>query len=446
MGGRMSASEHKPQGTEILGGDAGKPAMANLLRRGLVQNILALYGAHFGSYLLPLVTVPYLTRVLGPAQWGMVAIAQSFAGYMGIITDYGFELSATREVSQQRDFPEKLAELLASVNCAKALLAVVAVAAALLCKELIPALSGNSLLFWMAIFEALARAFSPSWYYVGRERMRQVAFAEILARTLATVGILLVVRSPDDGWKVPALYGLAWLGFSAVMLGWAYVGVPLRLPRPGPTLAMLRRGWGIFLTYLGSSSYTAGNAFILGLFAPPEIVAYFAGPERIVRTLVGLFAPIVRTLYPMLSQLVPSSPREARRIVRIAVCVMAAFGLALALLLFIPAGFWVRTLLGRQFAPATPVLMILAWMLPLVAVAVVLGQLWMLPKGMDYSLMGIIYAGAGVNVLLAVLLAPRYNHIGMACSVVATEFFVTSAIYLLLRLRHLDPLTEERRV
>jgi O-antigen/teichoic acid export membrane protein len=51
-----------------------------------------------------------------------------------------------------------------------------------------------------------------------------------------------------------------------------------------------------------------------------------------------------------------------------------------------------------------------------------------------------------VNVLLAVLLAPRYNHIGMACSVVATELFVTSAIYLLLRLRGLDPLTEERRV
>ncbi|MFX9912081.1 oligosaccharide flippase family protein, partial [Acinetobacter baumannii] len=78
-----------------------------LLRHGLVQNVLALYGVQIANYLFPLITVPYLARVLGPKGWGMVAFAQAFGQYLMLVVEYGFSLSATREVARSRDSLER---------------------------------------------------------------------------------------------------------------------------------------------------------------------------------------------------------------------------------------------------------------------------------------------------------------------------------------------------
>jgi PST family polysaccharide transporter len=70
------------------------------LDRGLARNVASLYGVQFANYLLPLITIPYLTRVLGVATWGLVAFAQAFGAYASIGIEYGFHLSATRAVAK----------------------------------------------------------------------------------------------------------------------------------------------------------------------------------------------------------------------------------------------------------------------------------------------------------------------------------------------------------
>src|SRR6202011_2877532 len=98
------------------------------------------------TYIIPLVTIPYLARVLGAAGWGRLAFAQAFGGYLVLVMGFGFGLSATREVARYRDNRESLAAILSGVVAAKAVLAVVSVGLALFVAEWISGFRHQSVL------------------------------------------------------------------------------------------------------------------------------------------------------------------------------------------------------------------------------------------------------------------------------------------------------------
>src|SRR5271170_3117675 len=93
-----------------------------LSRHPVAKNMLALYGIQFAGYVIPLATLPYLARVLRPERFGLLLFAQSFAMWASITFEYGFNLSATREVAQNRQNQNALASTAAGVLGAKLML------------------------------------------------------------------------------------------------------------------------------------------------------------------------------------------------------------------------------------------------------------------------------------------------------------------------------------
>ncbi len=199
-------------------------------------------------------------------------------------------------------------------------------------------------------------------------------------------------------------------------------------------------GWSLFLFRGSVSLYTTGNAFILGLFVSPLWVGYYAGAEKISKAFLGLLNPVSQALYPRLTHLVYHARARAVTLARIAIAAMGTGGTALGVLVFVSAPLLVRMILGPGYDQAVPVLRILALLPPLIALSTVYGVQWMLPLGMEGPFNKIILLAGGINVGLAVILAPSYLAVGMACAVVTAETFVTIAIYLLVRRRKLDPL------
>ena len=411
----------------------------------LVRNVAALYGVQFAGYLLPLVTIPYLTRVLGPATWGLVAFSQAFGAYASLAVEFGFDYSATREVAKSRDSKDTLSNLVAGVVGAKVLLAVCAVTLAIVAEKWIPLFRRHAIFFWAAIFWALAQSFSMFWYYQGFERMRFVAVLDVCGRALATAGIFILVRHPSDGWKVLGLQGAGALFSVIVATVYVYREVPLRLPSWTLIWETLQMGWNMFVFRGSLSLYSTGNIFILGLFAPAEAVGFYAGAEKISRAFMGLLAPVHQSLYPRFSHLVKNDRPTARRLARLTLLVMSAMGALSSLVVFLAAPRIVRIILGKGFAPTIPVLRIMAALIFLDAVSTMLGMLWMVPLGLDRSFSRIVLAAGILNLALALTLAPHFAQIGVACATVAAEVFGTSTLYVILQRQGLNPLASPRR-
>ncbi len=410
------------------------------LDRGLAHNVVALYGVQFAGYLLPLVTIPYLARVLGAATWGLVAFSQAFGAYASLVIEFGFGYSATREVAKCRGSRDALSGLVAGVLGAKVLLAAGAVALAIAAEQWIPLFHRHAVFFWAAMFGALAQAFSILWYYQGFERMRLVAVLDVSGRALGTAGIFILVRNPSDGWKVLALQGAGALVSVIVSTVLVFREVPLRLPSASLIWKTLRMGWSMFVFRSSLGLYSAGSTFILGLFAPAEAVGFYAGAEKIARAFMGLLAPVQQSLYPRFSHLVHQDPPTARRLARLSLLVMSAFGALSSLAVFLAAPWIVRIILGKGFTASVPVLRIMAALIFLDAFSTMLGMLWMVPLGLDRAFSRIVLAIGVLNIALALILAPRLAGAGVAAAVVAAEVFGACLISITLHRRGLNPL------
>ncbi len=180
----------------------------------------------------------------------------------------------------------------------------------------------------------------------------------------------------------------------------------------------------MFVMRSAESLYTLANAFMLGLFAGPAIVAYFAGPEKISRALAGLFNPLRDALYPRISKLVHSSPADAVRLARIGIILSSAGGFALGAIVYLFAPLLVHIVLGPHFEPAIPVLRLLAILPPVVALSQSIGMQWLLPLGREKLVTRTIVLAGILNVALMFVFVPTHAHIGMAWAVICSEAFV----------------------
>ena len=420
-----------------------RAALGRVFADPVAGNALALYLTQFGTLLIPLATLPYLARVLRPEGWGLVVFAQSFAAWLSLLIEYGFRLSMTRELARRRDDPDATAQIVSHAFAAQVVLAAVSTVAAAVAWFLVPRFQEATGHLVLALVLAIALGFSPAWYFQGVERVRAYAAATLAGQLIYLVGVFAVVRDPSDGWKVLALQAAAVGAVTVFCLTRVARAVRVAPFAAAGAARALRGGFGLFLFLNLVTLYTAANAFLLGLVAPAatamRTVSYFAGAERLLRGVLGLFAPIAQALYPRLSHLASSDPAAAARLSRLTLVAMLVLGVAIAGGLFAGAPLLVRLLLGPGYEAAANVLRILALLAPLVAVSTTLGTLWMLPIGMDRP-MAVIVLGAGVlNVVLALAWATRTGEVGMAWAVVVAEAVVAAGMALVLVRRGRDP-------
>jgi polysaccharide transporter, PST family len=402
------------------------------IRHTVAQNALALYGIQFADYVLPMITVPYLARVLLPAGWGLVVFAQGLSNWLVLIIEYGFGFSATREISRCRDEPARSAEIVAGVVGANWLLMLAALLVAGLASIFIlirvPEFRANQNYLWLALLLAVTQGIRPFWYFQGSEDMRFPASMNVAGRLAAAAGIFLWVKTADSGWKVLLLQVCTGAVVSAIIFVEMYRRIPFRWPTPKLARSALRMGWTMFLSRCTVSLYTAANTLILGFFADPAQVAFYGGAERINRAALGLLQPMSQALFPRMSHIAVRDRDRAAAAARLSLWIFGAFGVVAAALLALLAPWVIRILLGPRYQPVVSVFRVIVLVLPLIALSNVLGTQWMLPFGMDRSFQRIALGAGVLNVSLALLMAPRFGAIGMAWSVVTAETFVTVAM------------------
>lgn len=400
----------------------------------LRDNIAALGMVQMGNYILPLITLPYLARVLGTEAFGKVAFAQSIMAYFVLLVEYGFSWSATRQVAAYRSNKAYLSRIFAATWAAQWLLVGFAALSATAIVLLSDRLRPDALLYAAAFTAVVGSVLFPTWFLQGLEQLKITAFLQILTRLAILVPIFLFVNQPSDViWLLVFQGGAAIMG-GALALYWIYRRgiINWRLPCWAEIMGAFRNGGALFGSRLAVSFYTALIPLTLGWIAGPIVLAYFNLADKIRGAAQSVLSPISQALFPRMSHLVCSNGVDAYKLIKFGVRTISVLGGVVGILLWLFADWLILVIGGESFAPAADVL---RWLAPLpfiIGLSNVFGVQIMLPYRLNRWFSTILIAAAAISIVIVVPFVHHYGAIGAAQTVLIVETCVTCLMAALL--------------
>ncbi|MEJ9151433.1 flippase [Bacillus smithii] len=406
-----------------------------MLKNKLVTNFFSLFLLQGISYLLPLITIPYMLQTLGINNYGLVALSQSLNMILTVLVDYGFNLTATKQIAVARRDIKKLQMIYSSVLLVKVLLSAVAFTCVMFLVMFIQPFKSHPTLFLLSFGITLGGAILPTWLFQGLEEMKYVTLLNIISRVITTLGIFVLIHSSKDLLLVPTLFSISQIlaGILSLILVRSKFNIKIEIPSKQYIKKQLREGLEVFVSNIAITSFTSGNTLMLGILSNEVNVGYYSSGEKLASMASGIVIPFSQTLFPHVSSLVNESKDRAKEFLNRALYVIVSITFPITLFILIFADFIVSLMYGENIKQISVVLRILAFLPTLVGLSNFFGTQTMLTFGYNKEFLKVFAQASLVNMVIVILLVPRFGYIGTAVAALSTEFYITVKMYFFLK-------------
>ena len=272
--------------------------------RRVFKNLFSLFFLRGSLHFLHFITYPFLMRMLGLERFGLVVFAQSVIMFFSIVTDFGFNLSAVKEISVERENKERVEEIFNSVFLIKLFLAVAVFLILLLLVNFVDKFKSEKVFFLLMYGYLIGYVFFPIWFFQGLEDMKYITYFNLAGRVVYTVLLFSFVRNPDDYVLVAVFLSFSMIltGVSSFVLALKKYSVKLFFPHLPYLLQVWKKSFHFFLSNLFISLYNYSNVIFLGLFLGNTAAGLYSMAEKIFMAVSSLYLPLNDALYPYMAK------------------------------------------------------------------------------------------------------------------------------------------------
>lgn len=399
-------------------------------RPSLGGNIASMVLWQMGNYAIPLLTFPYLTRILGVKQFGVYALSFAVAAYFVLLTDWGFGLAAPAQIARAGDDKEEVNRIFWATLTAKLLIGITAFILIGLATLILPGMREISLVLICASGMIVANVITVNWCLQGMERLGKFATAATTGRALTVPATLLLVHTQNDAWIAALIQSCgAMIGgvISIILLrNLRIIGTPV--VSRAAVLAQMKEGWPLFLSVLSSTLYTSTNTVVLGSVRGLAEAGLFGGADRLRMAAQYAIMPISQAVYPRSSRLIHENREAGLAFARKLLLYQGIFTLLVSSILFVAAKPIIHILAGPHFDGSVVVLQCLAPIPFLVGLGNVFGIQLLLPLGMKSTFSRISAAAAAFDLIIVIPLSLWLGAKGTAIAALSAETFVVLAM------------------
>jgi polysaccharide transporter, PST family len=401
----------------------------NLLNKNVFKNFCSLSVLQAFNYILPLLVLPYLIRTVGLNYFGVLMFSQSIINYFIIIVDYGFNLSATREVSIHRNEKNKLIEIYTSVTGIKLILfAICSLFLSLL--FLFDEIRNYYYIYVSFYLMVLGQIFFPIWFFQGIEKMEFITLINVITKTLCMLLVFVLILDSNDFWIYPVLVSLGFIlsGIYSIFILKIKFGIKFEKRRLN-ILSYLKKGYPIFISTFYTSFFRLLPLNLLGFMYRPELVAIYALAEKIIRSLLMLQQPIVQSLFPRVSVLFKESKSQAINQIKKFIYFSVPLLLLVILLLNIFSHDLVILIGGVEMLESVFLFKLFTPLILIIFLANIFGSQIMLNIGLTYEFQRVLKKSALLSIFVLPVTIYYLNCIGAVFGVLLIEFLILAGFF-----------------
>lgn len=401
------------------------------MRNKLFSNILSLFTLKGAEYIISFITLPYLLHILGPDRFGAVAFAQAIMNYGVLLTDYGFNLTAPRDIARAEmvDRPRQFAAIIGSKLILFMGALIVGIPLLFLLADKI-----DAMLILCTLPVLLGNILFPIWYFQGIQEMKFITIFNLIARTISVVLIFTLIQAATDYRLAAFLQSITPLlagCISLLVLRYKWPEL-FRCPSWIDIQDKIKEGWDIFISTLFINLYTNSNLFILGILTNNTVVGYYAAANKLVEAIKGLLSPISNAIFPHVSLLFKESEDKAITFLGKALHYIGGASFIVSVVVFIFAEQIVHLIMGSSYDESIHILRIISFLPFIIGLSNVFGIQTMVALGMQTLFSRILMCSAILNFILIFPMVMWLQATGLAITVVIVECFVTIVMYIAL--------------
>ncbi len=404
----------------------------------LRRNIFSLLLLQGSNYIIPLLTLPYLTRVLGVEGFGIYSLTLSLAQYFVILVDFGFNLSASKKIAEHQNDPEYISKIFFETLYSKSILCLISIIIiTLLTITNTHAVIQSELIY--TVLMLIGTTLMPTWFFQGIEKLSVVTNLMIVAKLSILPLFFIFVHSDADIKFAVIIQSSMSLLAGIIAIIYIYRNKLVRVVNFSSLkiARTLKDSSPIFFATLSISLYTMSTTIIIGIFSNIYEVSIFTAADRVKGAILGVFLVLGNAFYPRINSLLVSKKEEAYALIRkifywqgiLCIVIIIAIGIFSKLI--------AKIVFGHEYSEVSTLLVLFSPVYFLVIQSTVLGNYILLPHGYKkyYTILPMI--SAVIHIPLCAFLAFKYGALGGIVSIISIETLSFICLALILKRKSL---------
>lgn len=388
---------------------------ANINRSKDSKTVFANFGylslLQIAGYVFPLITMPYLARVIGVDGFGKIAFASVVVVWFQTIADWGFTLTATRDVAQNRTNKDRVSFIYSNVLWARCLLSIISGLILLVMVSIVPYLRENALIIFVTFLLIPGHILFPEWFFQALEKMKYTTIFNLLIKLLFTIAVFIFIKNEDDYIIQPLLTTIGYLvcGIVAQYLILKKWGYSLYKPQLNGIFRTIRDSTDVFINNLMPNFYNSFSVMMLGFFGGSSANGLYDGGNKFPSIFFNFQSVLSRAFYPFLSRRPEKHSIYAK--LNMGTAILGAF------LLIVLSPWIIRIMLGTEFENSIIVMQILAVSVVFLAMSYTYGTNYLIIHHKEKPLRNLTIASSIIGMCASVPLVYYFSYIGAAITV-----------------------------
>lgn len=389
----------------------------------LVENFAYLSLLQVAGYIFPLITLPYLARVIGVDSFGKIAFAGAIIVWFQTVADWGFNYTATRDVAKNREDKEKVSQIFSNVLWARCILTLFSFILLIILIIFVPKFQEITLLLLITFLMIPGHILFPDWFFQAMEKMKYITILNLISKLLFTIAVFVFIKEKSDFILQPLFVSLGYVVSGIIAMYYILVRWKIKLYKPNikEIRLTIKNSTDVFINTIMPNLYSSFSTFLLGMFGGPVSNGILDAGYKFIGISKNFLTIIYRTFFPYLSRKIDKHSVYAKGNIYLSITI--------SVLLFLLAPVLIKLFFTSEFYDSILVMRIMSISIFFLSLITLYGTNYMIIEGYEKKLRNITLICSLFGFAFSFPIIYYFDFIGAAINITLTRGILGLSIY-----------------